>query len=97
MASGKDKPSSPSVVVGVSGASSRLSVTRSIRLPGSAFVAYYRRLVAQDKKKRDAMMAVMRKMLIVAYRLLRTGEMYDPTKVGAGTGSGGAAVALRAS
>lgn len=29
------------------------------------------------------MMAVMRKMLADAYRLLRTGEMYDPTKVGA--------------
>lgn len=32
-------------------------------------------------KKRDAMMAVMRKMLIVAYRLLRTKAAYDPTKV----------------
>jgi len=32
-------------------------------------------------KKRDAMMAVMRKMLIVAYRLLRTKETYDPAKV----------------
>ncbi len=74
-----------------------LAVTRCIRLPGSAFGAYYHRLVAQGKKKRDAMMAVMRKMLIVAYRLLRTGEMYDPTKVGAGTGSGGAVAALRES
>jgi hypothetical protein len=68
-----------------------------MRLPASAFGAYYHRLVAQGKKKRDAMMAVMRKMLIVAYRLLRTGEMYDPTKVGAGTGSGGAVAALRES
>ena len=33
-------------------------------------------------KGREAMMAVMRKMLIVAYRLLKTGQMYDPTKVG---------------
>jgi hypothetical protein len=32
-------------------------------------------------KKRDAMMVVMRKMLIVAYRLLRTKAAYDPTKV----------------
>ncbi len=32
-------------------------------------------------KKCEAMMAVMHKMLIVAYRLLRTQEMYDPTKV----------------
>ena len=27
------------------------------------------------------MMAVMRKMLMVAYRLLKTQETYDPTKV----------------
>jgi transposase len=53
--------------------------------------------VARGLKKRDAMMAVMRKMLIVAYRLLRTGETYDPTKVGAGPQSGGVAPALRAS
>ncbi len=74
-----------------------LAVIRCIRLPGSAFGAYYRRLVARGLKKRDAMMAVMRKMLLVAYRLLRTGEMYDPTKVGAGPWSGGVASALRVS
>lgn len=74
-----------------------LAVIRCIRLPGSAFGAYYRRLVARGLKKRDAMMAVMRKMLLVAYRLLRTGEMYDPTKVGAGPWSGGVAPALRVS
>ena len=97
MANGTGKPSSLSAAVGVCDACSRLSVTRCIRLPGSAFGAYYHRLVAQGKKKRDAMMAVMRKMLIVAYRLLRTGEMYDPTKVGVGTGGSGAAAALRVS
>ena len=58
-----------------------MAVVRCIRLPGSAFGAYYHRLVARGMKKRDAMMAVMRKMLIVAYRLLRTEETYDPTKV----------------
>ncbi len=58
-----------------------MAVVRCIRLPGSAFGAYDHRLVARGMKKRDAMMAVMRKMLIVAYRLLRTEETYDPTKV----------------
>ena len=48
-----------------------MAVVRRIRLPGSAFGAYDHRLVARGMKKRDAMMAVMRKMLIVAYRLLR--------------------------
>jgi len=33
-------------------------------------------------KKVEALMAVMRKMLLVAYRLLRTEETYDPRKVG---------------
>ena len=58
-----------------------LAAMRSIRLPGSAFGAYYRRLVARGMKKREALVAVMRKMLIVVYRLLRTQEAYDPTKV----------------
>ncbi len=60
-----------------------MATVRCIRLKDSAFGAYYRRLVARGMKKREAMMAVMRKMVIIAYRLLRTGEMYDPTKVGA--------------
>lgn len=47
-----------------------LAVVRCIRLEGSAFGAYYHRLVARGMKKREAMMAVMRKMLTVAYRLL---------------------------
>jgi len=74
-----------------------MAVIRCIRLPGSAFGAYYHRLVVRGMKKRDAMMAVMRKMLIVAYRLLKTGERYDPTKVGASPWTGGVAPALRAS
>jgi len=48
-----------------------MATVRCIRLPGSAFGAYYHRLVARGMKKRGAMMAVKRKMLIVAYRLLR--------------------------
>lgn len=58
-----------------------MAAIRCIRLSGSAFGAYYRRLIARGMKKRDAMMAVMRKMLIVAYRLLRTQENYDPARV----------------
>ena len=59
-----------------------MAAVRCIRLKDSAFGAYYHRLVARGMKGREAMMAVMRKMLIVAYRLLKTGQMYDPTKVG---------------
>ena len=58
-----------------------LAAMRSICLPASAFGAYYQRLVARGLKARDALMAVMRKMLIVAYHLLRSNETYDPTKV----------------
>src|SRR5216684_814709 len=58
-----------------------MAALRSIRLPASAFGAYYRRLIGRGMKARDALMAVMRKMLIVAYHLLRSNETYDPTKV----------------
>jgi transposase len=58
-----------------------MAVVRSIRLKDSAFGSYYHHLVARGLKGRAAMMAVMRKMLVVAYRLLKTQEMYDPTKV----------------
>jgi hypothetical protein len=58
-----------------------MTAVRCIRLKDSAFGKYYHRLVARGMHKRDALMAVMRKMLLVAYRLLRTEEMYDPTKV----------------
>jgi hypothetical protein len=43
--------------------------------------AYYHHLVARGLPRRAAMMAVMRKMLTVASRLLKTQETYDPTKV----------------
>ncbi len=58
-----------------------LAAMRSIHLDGSAFGAYYQRLVARGLKKRDALMGVMRKMLIVAMHLLKTGEEYDPSRV----------------
>jgi transposase len=59
-----------------------LAAVRSIRLPESAFGQYYHRLVARGLKKVEALMAVMRKMLLIAYRLLRTQDTYDPRKVG---------------
>src|SRR5207245_3202539 len=58
-----------------------MATVRCIRLKDSAFEAYYHRLVARGMKGREAMIAVMRKMLIVASHLLKTEEMYDPTKV----------------
>ena len=58
-----------------------LAAVRCARLEGSPFGAYYRRLVARGMKKVMALMAVMRKMLVVATHLVKTEEMYDPTKV----------------
>jgi transposase len=58
-----------------------MTAVRCIRLKDSAFGRYYHRLMARGMQKREALMAVMRKMLLVAYRLLKTQETYDPTKV----------------
>jgi len=38
-------------------------------------------LAARGLSGQKALMAVMRKMLLVAYRLLKSGAAYDPTKV----------------
>jgi transposase len=66
-----------------------LAALRSIHLEGSAFGAYYQRLVARGLKKGSALMAVMRKMLAVATHLLmHEDEDYDPLKVSAGTVGG---------
>ena len=59
-----------------------LAALRSIHTEGSAFGAYYRRLVERGLKKGSALMAVMRKMLAVAVHLLKhEQEDYDPSKV----------------
>ena len=60
-----------------------------LRAKDSAFRAYYEALVARGVKGRSALIAVMRKMLVVAYHLLKSGERYDPTKVWAGAGTAG--------
>ena len=59
-----------------------LAALRSIHLETSPFGAYYHRLVARGMKKGMALVAVMRKMLIVAAHLIQTEESYDPGKVG---------------
>jgi len=38
-------------------------------------------MVTRGLRGRKAIMAVMRKMLLVAFHLLKSGETYDPTKV----------------
>ena len=43
---------------------------------------YFRLAAPSVGQAVEALMAVMRKMLLVAYRLLRTEETYDPRKVG---------------
>ena len=58
-----------------------MTVVRCVRLKNSAFGIYYHRLLARGMKPSAALVAVMRKMLLVAYRLLRTQEIYDPSKV----------------
>ena len=50
----------------------------------SAFGAYYRALEARGLRGYRALVAVMRKMLVVAYSFLKSGELYDPTKVWSG-------------
>jgi transposase len=56
----------------------------SLRLKGSAFGEYYRHLRDNGLNGRSALMAVMRKLLITAYSLLKNDSHYDPTKVWAG-------------
>ena len=61
-----------------------LTAMRCVRREGSAFGAYYQALGARGLKGNAALVAVMRKMLVVAYHLLKSGTTYDPTKVWAG-------------
>lgn len=58
-----------------------LAALRSIRLPTSPFGVYYRRLVDRGMKKGMAVVALMRKLLIVAAHLIQTQEDYDASKV----------------
>ena len=55
-----------------------------MRRVDSAFGAYYQALRARGLKGNAALVAVMRKLLVVAYHLIRSGDTYDPSKVWAG-------------
>lgn len=59
-----------------------LAALRSIRLPTSPFGMYYHRLVRRGMKKGMAVVAVMRKLLIVAAHLILSQQDYDADKVG---------------
>ena len=58
-----------------------LAALRSIQLDDSPFGAYYHRLVGRGMKKGMAVVAVMRKLLIVAAHLILTEQVYEPGKV----------------
>jgi transposase len=58
-----------------------MAALQSLRMKGSAFGAYYRHLVETGVAKMSALMAVMRKMLLVAYGILKSGQRYDARKV----------------
>ena len=59
-----------------------LAALRSTHTEGSAFGAYYHRLMARGLKKGSARISVMRKILAVAIHLLKHDqENYDPSKV----------------
>ncbi len=64
-----------------------LAALRSIRLRASPFGSYYHRLVDRGMKKGMALVAVMRKLLIVSTHLLQTQQDYDAGKVGVQAGS----------
>lgn len=58
-----------------------MAAMQSLRMKQSAFGDYYRHLVGHGLSKMSALMAVMRKMLLVMYGLLKNGGVYDPSKV----------------
>ncbi len=59
-----------------------LAALRSIRLPTSPFGMFYQRLLDRGLKKGMAVIAVMRKLLIVVAHLMQTQQDYDASKVG---------------
>ncbi len=64
-----------------------LAALRSIHLQTSPFGAYDRCLVARGMQKGMAVVAVMRKVLMVSAHLIQTEESYDPGKVAVQAGS----------
>ncbi len=66
-----------------------LAAMRCVRREGSAFGTYYQALGARGLKGNAALVAVMRKMLVVAYHLIKSGDRYEPAKVWAGASVAG--------
>jgi transposase len=64
-----------------------LAALRSMQLEASPCGAYSQRLVARGMQKGMAVVAVMRKLLLVAVHLIQTEERYDPGKVAMQAGS----------
>ncbi len=58
-----------------------MAAVACLRRKDSPLGAYYEALVKRGLKGRKALMAVMRKMVAVAYSLLKNGSTYDPNKV----------------
>jgi transposase len=59
-----------------------MAALRSIRRPSSPFGSVYHRLLDRGLKKGMAVIALMRKLLIVAAHLIQTQEDDDASKVG---------------
>jgi transposase len=67
-----------------------MTAVSCLRRKDSPFRAYYEAMVARGLKGKKALMAVMRKMVAVAYNLLKNqAAKYDPTKVWAAPASPG--------
>jgi transposase len=58
-----------------------MAAVRSLAHPDSAFRAYYQHLVERGLSKMSALTTVMRKMVRVAYGILKTGTTYDAERV----------------
>jgi hypothetical protein len=59
-----------------------MAAVSCLRRKDSPFRAYYEAMVARGRRGRKALMAVMRKMVAVAYNLLKSKDAkYDPSKV----------------
>ena len=59
-----------------------MAAVSSLHIVNSPFRTYYNAMVARGLKGRKALMAVMRKMVAVAYSLLKNEKaVYDPSKV----------------
>ena len=59
-----------------------MAAMSTIASPHSAFRTYYQRLKGRGLTGRAALVAVMRKLVVVAYQILKTNVAFDTTRVG---------------